>query len=90
MTEQAGDQLQQDAERQELIEELTLVLLYLSSWEEKNAGNTLRKAWKGYTFSTLNALEERGLIHQSHRAKSLTLTEEGVALALELEHRFKP
>lgn len=91
MTNEAGGQLHQDAEKQELIEELTLVLLYLSSWEEKSGpSNGLRKAWKGHTFSTLNTLEDRGLIHQSHRARSLTLTEEGLALARELEQRFKP
>ncbi len=79
------------AERQELIEELTLLLIYLSSWDEQVApGLAIRKAWKGYTFDTLNALEDRGLIHQSREAKSVALTEEGIHLARELEMRFKP
>jgi hypothetical protein len=84
-------QADQDPERQELIEELTLLLLYLSSWEEKIGPNLgLHKAWKGYTFSTLNALEDRGLIHQSRKARSVTLTEEGLALAHDLAQRLKP
>ena len=79
------------AERQELIVELALLLIYLSSWEEKSApGIIVRKAWKGYTFNTLNALEDRGLIHQSRKAKSVTITEEGIHLASELDRRFKP
>ncbi len=82
---------EQDLEQQELIEELTLLLLFLSSWEEKNGPSTgLRKAWKGFTYSTLNALEDRGLIHQSRRARSVTLSEEGLALAHELAQRLKP
>ncbi len=79
------------AESQELIEELTLLLLYLSSWEEQSGPSQgARKAWKGYTFTTLNGLEDRGLIHQSRKARSITLTEEGIALAREIEMRFRP
>ncbi|MCL4506928.1 MAG: DUF6429 family protein [Chloroflexi bacterium] len=79
------------AERQELIEELTLLLVYLSSWEEQTGPSAgARKAWKGYTYMTLNSLEDRGLIHQSRKARSVTLTEEGIALARELEMRFIP
>jgi hypothetical protein len=84
-----------DAERQELIEELTLLLLYLSSWQEPPSSENdttpgAHKAWKGFTYATLNALEDHGLIHQSRKARSVTLTEEGLALARELEMRFRP
>ena len=80
-----------EAEYQELIEELALLLLYLCSWEEKSSlSASVRKAWKGFTFETLNALEDRGLLHQSRKARSVTLTDEGIALARELETRFKP
>lgn len=91
MTTNSDERSGQDLEKQELIEELTLLLLFLSSWEEKigpSAG--LHKAWKGFTYSTLNTLEDRGLIHQSRRARSVTLTEEGLALAHELAQRLKP
>lgn len=79
------------AELQEMVSELTLLLVYLTSWEEPLSGKlTVRKAWKGYTFDTLNALEDRGLIHQSRKAKSVMLTDEGIALARDLLKRFHP
>ena len=75
--------------RAAMLDELTLLALYLSSWEEEVAsGLTIRRAWKGHLFEVLNELEERGYISQSHRAKSLTLTEEGVRRAQELEARY--
>ncbi len=71
-----------------LLEELTLLVLYLASWEEKlPAGDTVRRAWKGHVFKVLDRLQERGFIHQSRKAKSLVLTDEGVALAKEFEER---
>jgi hypothetical protein len=77
--------------RQEFIEELALLLLYLCSWEERVApGLIVRKAWKGYPFDVLNTLEDHGLIHQSRKAKSAILTEEGIELAREIERRYKP
>jgi hypothetical protein len=67
----------------------TLLLIYLCSWEERLQSDlTVRRAWKGYLFEVLDALAEQGLIQQSRRAKSLTLTEEGVLRAQELEERY--
>jgi DNA-binding PadR family transcriptional regulator len=71
--------------KQEQINKLTLLLLYVNSWEEKEYGQSLRRAWKGYDFDTLNKLEEDGLITQSKTAKSLYLTDEGIAAAKQLE-----
>jgi Mn-dependent DtxR family transcriptional regulator len=72
-----------------LLEDLTLLVIYLSSWEEELAADlTVRRAWKGYLFEVLNALEEKGYISQTRRAKSLTLTEAGVEQAEEIEERF--
>lgn len=77
--------------RETLLEELTLLVIYLSSWEEQVApGLTVRRAWKGYLFEVLDELEEQGHISQTRRAKSLTLTEEGVLRAQELEARYTP
>jgi len=45
----------------------------------------VHRAWKGYDFDTLNALEEKGYISQSKTAKSVYLTEEGVEFAKELK-----
>jgi hypothetical protein len=72
--------------RDALIEELTLPLIYLCSWEEHPLPDvTIRRAWKGYLFEVLDALEEKSYISQTRRAKSLTLTEEGLLRAQELE-----
>jgi hypothetical protein len=69
----------------EQILKLTLLLIYLDSWEEKNLGTPVRRAWKGYGFDTLNTLEGKGYISQSKTTKSVYLTEEGIELAKELE-----
>ncbi|MGN6352752.1 MAG: DUF6429 family protein [Parafilimonas sp.] len=64
---------------------LTLLLLYLNSWEEKGYFDPVRRAWKGHDFDTLNKLEEEGFITQSKTAKSLFLTEKGIEVAKRLE-----
>jgi hypothetical protein len=72
-----------------LLEELTLLVIYLSSREEQLAPDlTVRRAWKGYLFEVLNTLEEKGYIRQTRRDKSLTLTEEGERWAQELVARY--
>ncbi len=66
----------------QLVHELTLLLLYLYSWEEQLAPDAnYRRAWKGYDFNVLNALEDAGYLGQSRRAKSLSLTEKGIESA---------
>lgn len=76
--------------RDELIEDLTLLLIYLCSWEEEVVpDSTIRRAWKGYLFDVLDTLEDQGYINQTRRAKSVTLTEEGIRRAQELEERCK-
>ncbi len=73
-----------------LLEELTLLVLYLASWEEQLPdGDTVRRAWKGHVFEVLDRLKEQGLLRGGRRAKSVVLTEEGVALAKELEKRLE-
>ena len=69
-----------------LLEEITLLSLFLSSWEE--TGGALR-AWKGHRFELLDQLEERGLVTGGKRgSKSLYLTDEGIKRARELETRY--
>jgi hypothetical protein len=70
---------------QEQINKLTLLLLFLNSWEEKENAQSFRCAWKGHDFDALNKLEEDGFIAQRKTAKSLYLTEEGIAAAKQLE-----
>lgn len=72
------------------LEELTLLLLYLSAWEEQSLGDvSYRRAWKGFLFEVLAALEEQGYIEQSKRAKSVVLTPEGIERARELERKYE-
>lgn len=75
---------------EQAIEELTLLLLYLSSWQEEVIRGELavRRAWKGFLFEVLDALEEQGYISQSRRAKSVTLTEKGVQQAQALQAKY--
>ena len=66
-------------QQDEVLEGLTLALMFLTSWTERPG--ELRRCWKGYDFDVLNALAEQGLIMDSRRAKSAYLTEEGVERA---------
>jgi Mn-dependent DtxR family transcriptional regulator len=71
------------------VEELTLLLLYLTGWEEEVLkGSKIIRSWKGYSFEVLNALEEKGLISQSKKAKSVYLTGDGHKKAKELFQKY--
>ena len=73
------------------IEELTLLLMYLSSWEEKAPPGIppVRRCWKGFRFEVIDELEEKGLISQGSRgSKSVYITGEGEKLAEELKGKF--
>ena len=79
----------ESAVQDQTLEDLTLLLIYLTSWDEKVYGDlTVRRAWKGYLFEVLDALEEAGYLNQTRRAKSVTLTEAGLEQARALEARF--
>lgn len=73
---------------EEQIKELTLLLLYLNSWVEKEPYGEFHRAWKGYDFDTLNALEDENLIGGSHKVKSTYLTEDGLNKAKELMKKY--
>ncbi|EGP42535.1 DUF6429 family protein [Achromobacter insuavis] len=54
------------------IDDAVLALLYLTLHDHN-------RAWKGFDWDVLNRLHERGLIASpANRAKSVTLTEEGL------------
>jgi hypothetical protein len=79
----------ESAMKDQAVEDLTLLLLYLTSWEEKVYGDqTVHRAWKGYLFEVLDTLEEAGYLNQTRRAKSVTLTETGLEHARSLAARF--
>lgn len=69
----------------EKINMLTLLLIYLNSWEEKGYYEPVHRAWKGYNFETLDALEENGFISKSKTSKSLFITDKGIEAAKQLE-----
>jgi DNA-binding PadR family transcriptional regulator len=73
----------------QIIEDLTLLLLHLTSWEERvHEELTIHRAWKGFRFEALDALEEAGYLNQSRGAKSVTLTEAGIERARALATRY--
>jgi len=72
----------------ETIKELTLLLIYLSSWEEDAGLTKVQRSWKGYPFDTLDELKEEGYIDGNKRAKSVYLTKEGLGKAKELMKKY--
>jgi len=66
------------------VEEMTLALMHLTSFEEHGAVRT----WKGYAWEVLNRLHERGWISNPvSKAKSVTMTDEGARKSRELFER---
>jgi len=76
----------------EEIEELTLLLLYLTAWEEEPfKGIKAFRSWKGYPFEILDVLQEKGYISQAKyksRSKSVVLTGSGVCQANQLKKNY--
>ncbi|MEK5392930.1 DUF6429 family protein [Margalitia sp. FSL K6-0131] len=73
---------------EEKIKELTLLLLYLTSWKENDLPGEMRRSWKGYPFEVLNELLDEDLIRGSMRSKSVYLTEAGIKEAEELVRKY--
>jgi len=65
------------------VKELTIMLLYLTSWAERDFCD-VQRSWKGYNFDILNELTDEGLISNSRRSKSVVISEEGVNHAKDL------
>ena len=65
----------------EKMKDLTLMLLYLSSWDEGPKDMCYRRSWKGYDFGILNELTDEELIYDNRRAKSVDLAESGIERA---------
>lgn len=75
---------------EQAVEELTLLLLYLTSWEEEllRGAPTVRRAWKNLRFEVLDSLAQQGYLETKHRAKSVRITEEGLKKARELQKKY--
>jgi len=72
------------------LEELTLLLIYLTSWREKVVPDFyIQRAWKRYDFGILDNLVEKGYITGSKRAKSIYLTDEGIEQAKAILKKFQ-
>jgi hypothetical protein len=82
----------EDDDLDKTVKELTLLLLYLTSWEEEPAPGapTIHRAWKTHRFEILDALVEEGLLATTHRAKWVRITDAGLAKARALQERALP
>jgi len=64
---------------EKIIYELTLLLIYLTSWKEEILKDTKTLvSWKNFRFEILDELEKQGLINQGR--KTIYLTEKGISL----------
>jgi hypothetical protein len=74
----------------ETIKDLTLMLLYLTSWKDMVGSSKKDKAaiplqsWKGYDFAALDALKAEELIFGTDKEKAVYFTDEVIARAKEL------
>lgn len=76
--------------REEAIKELSLMLLYLTRFQDNNEYCRYEEvAWKGYDFDAMNALEEEDLIIQPRKSKCAYLTEQGREQARELLQEYQ-
>ncbi|MBO1912818.1 DUF6429 family protein [Sporosarcina sp. 6E9] len=70
------------------IKDLTLLLLYLTSWKDRDDFPEMPRSWKGYPFYVLNELSDEDLIRDSKRSKSVYLTGDGVKEAKALMEKY--
>jgi hypothetical protein len=89
-TDEDGAGLQPDwpATAEDLASDLSLLVMYLSSWKEGR--DRALRFWKGFSFEVLNQLADQGLISDNRRAKSAVLTDAGVRRARELLRHYSP
>ncbi len=83
--------IKMDENKMKIIQELTLILIYLTGWEGEKRdapGEKVFRAWKGYRFEVLKELQEQRLIHQVPGGKSLFLYQKGKQKALELIKKY--
>lgn len=71
--------------RKQAIEELSLMLIYLTRFQDNNEYcRYLENSWKGYDFDVLDALENKELLFQPKKSKCVYLSEEGKETARKL------
>lgn len=76
---------------EEQIKELTLLLAYLTSWDDKDriTKQENKKSWKGYDFNILNKLNEEEYIYQENKDKYFIWEEKGISEAKRLMDKYK-
>ena len=87
------DKIAKESKVQKQIEELTLLMLYLTHWIEKNKfiPKGILRSWKGYPFDALNKLVEKGYLvgmKYPSKSKSVILTDEGIDKARRLKKKY--
>lgn len=70
--------------RQELIDDLTLALFYLTRFNDGYGAPFNELSWKGYDHDSIARLDEKGLVADPTKTKYVYLTEEGRARAREI------
>mgnify|MGYP000855899164 CR=1 FL=1 len=71
------------------IEELTLMLLYLTAWEEEVPPFGVHKrSWKAFNSRILDKLDADGLLVGSEKSNSVFLTAEGAFRAQALVKKY--
>ena len=76
---------------EEKIKELSLLLMFLTGWEEdsrQNQGEKVFCSWKGYSFKAMNELADDKLIIQFKDKKLVILTEAGKQKAEQLKKQY--
>ncbi len=75
--------------REQAIEELSLMLLYLTRfWDNNEFCRYMEPSWKGYDFDVLNELEEKEYLYQPNRSKLSYLSETGKEQARRLLREY--
>lgn len=75
--------------REQAIEELSLMLLYLTRFRDNNEFcRYMEPSWKGYDFDVLNELEEKEYLYQPNKTKISYLSEAGKERARELLQEY--
>ena len=70
------------------IKELSLLLIYLTSWQEDSGLTKVQRSWKGYPFEVLDELNVEGYINGRKHTKSVYLTKEGLNKVKELMKKY--
>ena len=75
--------------REDAIEELSLMLMYLTRFQDNNEFcRYMEVTWKGYDFEMMNQLENKELIIQPNRSKCAYLTEKGKERSRKLLQKY--